>query len=36
MDLKEMDINTRIWVYSIQGKDYWGALVNTALNLRIP
>ena len=35
MDLKEIGINTRNWVDSAQGKDYWRALVNTASNLRI-
>ena len=29
-------INTRNWVDSTQDRDYWGALVNTVLNLRIP
>ena len=36
MDLKEIAINTRNWVDSAQDGDYWEALVNTALNLRIP
>ena len=36
MDLKEIDINTRDWVDSAQEKDYWRALVNVALNLRVP
>jgi hypothetical protein len=36
MHLKEMGINTRNWVDSAQDKDYWRALVNAALNLRIP
>jgi hypothetical protein len=35
MDLKEMGVNTRNWVESAQGWDYWRALVNGALNLRI-
>ena len=35
MDLKEIDINTRNWVDSAQDRDYWRALVNAALNLRI-
>ena len=34
MDLKEIGLNTRNWVDSAQGRDYWRALVNTALNLR--
>ena len=36
MDLKEIGINTRNWVNSVQDKDYWRALVNAALNLRVP
>ena len=34
MDLKE-GINTRNWVDSAQDRDYWRALVNVALNLRV-
>ena len=34
MGLKE--IGTRNWVDSAQDRDYWRALVNTALNLRVP
>ena len=29
-------INTRNWVDSGQDRDYWSALVNTALTLRVP
>jgi hypothetical protein len=36
MDLKEIGIITRNWVHSIKNRDYWRALVNAALNLRIP
>ena len=36
MDLKEIGINTRNWVDSAQDRDYWRALVNLALNLRVP
>ena len=36
MDLEEIGINTRNWVDSVQGRDYWRALVNAALNLRVP
>ena len=36
MDIKEIGINTRNWVDSAQGRDYWRALENAALNLRIP
>jgi hypothetical protein len=36
MDLEEIGINTRNWVDSAQHTDYWRALVNAALNLRVP
>ena len=36
MDLKEVGINTRNSVDSTQDRDYWNALVNVALNLRVP
>ena len=36
MDLKEIGINVGNWVDSTQDKDYWRALVNAALNLRVP
>jgi len=36
MDLKEIGINARNWVDSAQDKDYLRALVNAALNLRVP
>ena len=36
MDLEEMGINVRNWVDSAQDRDYWRALVNVALNLRVP
>ena len=36
MDLVEIGVNTRNWVDSAQGRDYWIALVNVALNLRVP
>ena len=35
MDLKKIGINTRNWVDSAQDRDYWRALVNAALNLRV-
>ena len=35
MDLEEIGINTGNWVYSAQVRDYWRALVNAALNLRV-
>ena len=36
MDLEEIGINAGNWVDSTQGRNYWGALVNAALNLRVP
>ena len=36
MDLEEIDISAGIWVDPAQDRDYWGVLVNAALNLRIP
>ena len=36
MDLKEIGNNTRNLVGLAQDKDYWRALVNAALNLRVP
>ena len=35
MDLEEISINTRNWVDSDQERDYWKALVNATLNLRV-
>ena len=34
--LEEIGINAGKWVQSAQERDYWRALVNAALNLRIP
>ena len=36
MNLEEIGINAGNWVDSAQDRDYWRALVNAALNLRIP
>ena len=36
MDLEEIGINAGNWVDSAQDRNYWRALVNAALNLRIP
>ena len=36
MDLEEIDINAGNWVDSAQDGNYWRALVNAALNLRVP
>ena len=35
MDLKEIGINTKNWVDSVQDGHYLRALVNLALNLRV-
>ena len=34
-DLEEIDIKAGNWVGLIQDRDYWRALVNSALNLRV-
>ena len=36
MDLEEIGINARNWFDSAQDRNYWRALVNAALNLRVP
>ena len=36
IDLEEIGINARSWVDSVQDGNYWRALVNAALNLRVP
>ena len=36
MDLEEIGINVGNWVDSAHDRDYWRALVNAALNLRVP
>ena len=36
MDLREIGINAGIRVDSAQDRNYWRALVNAALNLRVP
>ena len=35
MDLEEIGINAGNWVDSAQDRNYWRALVNAVLNLRI-
>jgi hypothetical protein len=35
-ELKEIGINMRDWIDSAQDKNYWRALVNVLLNLRVP
>ena len=36
MDLEEIGINAGNWVDLAQDRNYWRALVNAALNLRVP
>ena len=36
MDLEEIGVSAGNWVDSAQDMDYWGALGNAALNLRVP
>ena len=36
MALEEIGINAGNWVHSAQDGNYWRALVNAALNLRVP
>ena len=36
MGLEEIGINAGNWVDSAQDRNYWRALMNAALNLRIP
>ena len=36
VDLEEIGINAGNWVDSAQDSNYWSALVNAALNLRVP
>ena len=36
MDIKETDVNTRVWVDLARDREYWRALVNAALNFRFP
>ena len=36
MELEEIGINAGNWVDSAQDRNYWRALVNAALNLRVP
>ena len=36
MDLEKIGINAGNWVDLAQDRNYWRALVNAALNLRVP
>ena len=35
MDLKEIGVNTRNYIYSVQDRDYWKVLVDAALDIRV-
>ena len=36
MNVQEIVIDTRNWIYSAQDRDYWGSLVNAALIFLVP
>ena len=36
MDLEDLGINAGNWIDSAHDRNYWRALVNAALNLRVP
>jgi hypothetical protein len=36
MDLREIGWDGMDWIYLAQDRDQWRALVNTAMNLRVP
>jgi hypothetical protein len=36
MDLREMEFGDVDWIYLVQDRDRWRALVNTVMNLRVP
>ena len=36
MDLEEIGVSAGNWVDSAQDRNYWSALVNASLNLRVP
>jgi hypothetical protein len=36
MYLREIGWGGMYWIDVVQGRDQWGALVNTAVNLRVP
>ena len=36
MDLEDVGVNAGNWVDSAQDRNYWRALVNAALNFRVP
>jgi hypothetical protein len=36
MDLREIGFGDVDWIYWVQDRDRWWALVNTVMNLRVP
>jgi hypothetical protein len=36
MDLREIGWDDMDWIVLAQDRDYWNALVNTVMNLRVP
>jgi hypothetical protein len=36
MDLREIGLDGLDWIYMVQGRDQWRALVNTVMKLRFP
>jgi hypothetical protein len=36
MDHREIEWGGMDWIYVAQDRDYWGALVNTVMHLRVP
>jgi hypothetical protein len=36
MDLRQSEWGGMNWIYLVQDRDQWSALVNTVMNLRVP
>jgi hypothetical protein len=36
MNLREMVLEVVVWIYLVQDRDQWRALVNTVMKLRVP